>query len=50
MQTNTHTISATVNSFISPEAMLQGLIASLTSPCNCGSQEANCECEEEQLN
>ena len=35
---------------MTPEAMLQGLVASMANPCNCGDVEAECECEEEEIN
>lgn len=47
MQTNTQTIKLETSQFIPPEAVLQGLLASLNHPCNCGDADANCECEEE---
>ena len=50
MQMSIETKTALVNNFMTPEAMLQGLVASLTHPCNCGDVEAECECEEEDVN
>ena len=47
MQTNIHTTSHTIHNFMTPEAMLQGLIAALANPCNCGSEDVECECMEE---
>ena len=31
---------------MSPEAMLEGLIAALANPCGCGSEDVECECME----
>lgn len=37
MQANIQTNTQVINNFMTPEAMLQGLIATLANPCNCGS-------------
>ena len=36
MQTIIETKTTLANNFITPESMLQGLLASLSNPCNCG--------------
>ena len=36
MQTTIEAKTTITNNFMTPEAMLQGLIASLDNPCNCG--------------
>jgi len=50
MQTIIETKTVLTNNFMTPEAMLQGLVASMDHPCNCGDLEAECECEEEDIN
>ncbi len=40
MQANTQQKLVQIQSFVPPEAMLQGLISSLSYPCNCGGNES----------